>query len=102
MKSIVDSHKMCWFCVFFCKHIGDIAFSSNMFDLYKGLLHIFADCIFVNLNIAEAFGHHIVRPLDGGSIVIVDSDGTIEEFMEDTEIEENISNVLELLGALVE
>jgi len=55
------------------------------------------------LNIAEAFGRHIVRPLDSGSIVIVDSDGTVGEFMaEDTEIEENISNVLELLGALVD
>jgi len=53
------------------------SFSSNMFDLDKGFLHIFADSIFANLNIAEAFGSYIVRPLDGGGIVIVDSDGTV-------------------------
>jgi len=70
--------------------------------MYKGVLHICADCIFANLYISEAFGHHIVRPLDGGSIVLVDSDGAIGESMEDTEIEENICNVLELFGALVD
>jgi len=45
--------------------------------LDKGFLHIFADCIFANLNIAEAFGCHIVGPLDGSGIIIVDSDGTV-------------------------
>jgi len=54
------------------------------------------------LDISEAFGRHIVRPLDGGSIVVVDSDGAVGEFVEDTKIEESFCNILELLGALVD
>ena len=102
MKSIATINIMCRVFVFFRKHVGGIAFSSNMFDLNKGFLYIFANCIFVNLNITEAFGRHIVGPLDGGGIIIVDSDGAVGEFMEDAEIEENVGNVLELFGALVD
>jgi len=68
----------------------------------KEFCTFFADCIFSNLDISEAFGRHIVRPLDGGSIVVVDSDGAVGEFVEDTKIEESFCNILELLGALVD
>jgi len=101
LKSITTINIMRRVFVFFHKHVRGIAFSSNMFDLDKGFLYIFANCIFANLNIAEAFDRHIVGPLDGG-IIIVDSDGTVGDFMEDAEIEENTGNVLELFGALVD
>ena len=102
MKSITTINIMRRIFVFFCKHVGGIAFASDMFDLDERFLYIFANGIFANLNIAEAFGRHIVGPLDGGGIIIVDSDWAVGEFMEDAEIQKNIGDVLKLFGALVD
>ena len=49
----------------------------------------------------ETFGRHIVGPLNGSSIIVVDSDWTGGEFMENAEIEKDIGNVLQLFGALI-
>ena len=71
------------------------------FDWWELFLDQFANSIFTNLDVFEAFGSHVVGPLDEGWVVVINLDGAIGEQREDVEIGEDVGDVLEGFSAVV-
>ena len=68
---------------FLCEHVTWIQFSIAVEDGYGVVLNVFAYAVFVHLEVAEAFGGHVVAPFDGGVVVVVYWDGArAESFVE--------------------
>lgn len=65
------------------------------------LLDLFSDSVFAKLDMLEAFGGHVIRPFDGGGVLIACCDWTFPEKVENFKILEDVGYVLEGFGAVV-
>ncbi len=68
--------------ILFGEYIRWVCFSADVFNVDDSGLNVFAYGVFTELNVLETFGGHVVRPLDGGGVVVVDSDGTVSTILE--------------------
>ena len=68
----------------------------NIFKLY-----LFADGVFANLNVAEAFGSKAVGPGDAGGVVVVDDSGARHDGSMEIEFFEDMIDKLKVFDALV-
>ena len=72
-----------------------------MFDIDEFVLNLFADSVFTDLNVTNAFCAHVVRPLHTRCVVIVNDNGSVCVVFEDAEILEDVGNLLKGLCAFV-
>lgn len=73
-----------------------------MFGLNKSECNLFANCVFMDLNITKAFGGHVIRPLYGGRVIVFNGDGTICEHVQEVEVLQDICDVLNCFGTFVD
>mmetsp|Transcript_25307 Transcript_25307/g.37481 ORF Transcript_25307/g.37481 Transcript_25307/m.37481 type:complete len:146 (+) Transcript_25307:134-571(+) len=88
--------------VFFSADIGRIVFSCDVFYFDCTSLDLFTDCILTDLDVAEAFGGHVVGPLYASRVVIVDCDRAVNEFIGQVKVFEDIDDLSECFCAFVD
>ena len=60
----------------FSENVGDVGFSRDVLNGKCAVSNPFSSCIFTILDVAIAFGGHVVTPLDTRVVVIVQDGGT--------------------------
>jgi hypothetical protein len=60
---------------FFGEDVCNVKFSVDMTNCNKLIRNVFTDPILLHLNVTKSFGGHFLRPLNAGTIIIVDHIG---------------------------
>ena len=87
--------------VLFGEEVREVQGALNVSDGNIFELDLFANSVFANLDVAEAFGGHAVGPGDAGGVVVVDDGGPGHVFGVEIEIAEDIVKILEKFDAFV-
>ena len=72
--------------IFFGEDVRVVKLACDMYNFDEIILNLFANCVFSDLYVADAFRCHIVGPLDTSGIVVVYDNGTVCEEFEKIEV----------------
>ena len=92
---------MLWAFVFFGEEITDIVRSCNVLKEDQFTLNLFADSIFSDLDVTEAFSGEVARPENTGVIIIVDCSGRGHELRFKVQLLENMTEKNESFNTLI-
>ena len=82
--------------IFFSEDVRWIEFAANMLNVNNLGMDVFSRRFSPDLNVPQAFGGHIVWPLNGWGIIIVDLEGLlIYDVVVQIEVSENIYELLQ-------